>query len=82
MIGQRLVDGTEWKSTHPPGAYWRGGDGRWYVVTPNGLFGDVTRHEITEHADGTITVSPSILVRQPNVGEFHGYLERGVWRSC
>jgi hypothetical protein len=37
----------------------------------------------TEHEDGTITVSPSILVSNPQQGElFHGHLERGVWRAC
>lgn len=37
-------------------------------------------HSIVEHEDGTITVSPSILVTGGE--EWHGYLERGIWRSC
>lgn len=66
-----------------PGAYGRAG-GDWYCTTPNGLFGNISRHQVVEHEDGTITVNPSILVtsgfnkREPS---WHGYLERGVWRS-
>lgn len=40
-------------------------------------------HTITEHEDGMITVSPSIVITGPNGDQlWHGYLERGVWRSC
>lgn len=35
-------------------------------------------HQVTEHEDGTITVTPSIQCR---VCGWHGYLERGVWRE-
>lgn len=59
-----------------PGDY-----GLYYIVTPNGLLGNISKHKVSVHEDGTITVSPSILVR---MGEqsWHGYLERGVWREC
>jgi len=54
----------------------------WMVVTPGGHLGNLSKHEVTEHEDGTITVSPSILVSNPQQGElFHGFLERGVWRK-
>lgn len=60
-------------------------DGTWICKTPTGLGGILGRHEITEHEDRTITVSPSILVQQPQHAsktlEWHGYLERGVWRE-
>lgn len=59
-------------------------DGRrtWMVRTPNGHMGNLGKHDVTEHEDGTITVSPSILVSNPQEGElWHGFLERGVWRS-
>ena len=64
-----------------PGDYagpWRG---LWLVRAPNGDWGTLhARHQITEHEDGTITVSPSI---QFETGQrWHGYLERGVWRKC
>lgn len=38
------------------------------------------KHDVMEHEDGTVTVSPSILA-QGHHGEWHGYLERGVWRE-
>ena len=46
--------------------------------------GDLINHKVTEHEDGTITVSPSILIQTgPNMAwKWHGYLERGVWREC
>lgn len=67
-----------------PGDYGRGENGDWYGMTPNGLVAALARHTVLEHEDGTITVSPSILVRGGgNLGgnEWHGYLERGVWRA-
>lgn len=50
-----------------------------WVKLPNGA--GPSRLEgwgLTEHDDGTITVSPSIL---DNGSGWHGYLERGVWRE-
>ena len=84
MTGTRLPDG-EPDGFPPKGAYWRGTDGAWYGVTPNGLLGGLQNHDVTEHDDGTITVSPSILVQTSRRGAavtWHGYLERGVWREC
>jgi hypothetical protein len=69
---------------YQPGEYGQR-DGFWYCRTPNGLLGNISAHGITEHEDGTITVSPSILVRQgtdPGSPSWHGFLERGEWREC
>jgi hypothetical protein len=67
------------------GDYGRSIGGFWACRTPSGLGGNLTGHEVTEHEDGTITVSPSILVTAPGRSresrEWHGYLERGVWRE-
>lgn len=63
------------------GEYMRDRDGRWWGCTPNGLLANLANHTVTEHEDGSISVSPSILVRQSGVGEWHGFLERGEWRS-
>jgi hypothetical protein len=41
--------------------------------------GNLSGHSVTEHDDGTITVSPSILDDGRSV--WHGYLERGAWRQ-
>jgi hypothetical protein len=58
-------------------------DGIWHACTPSGSLGNLGGHTITEHEDGTITVSPSILVTDGETKkQWHGYLERGVWREC
>lgn len=79
MQGTRLPDDTDWSHTIPNGAYWRK-DACWVGITPNGLLSSLANHTVTEHEDGTITVTPSILTRSAG-REWHGYLERGVWRT-
>ncbi len=66
------------------GGYWRGRGGVWYCGAPGNHcgVGNLARHDVTEHDDGTITVSPSILVSTGHGNSWHGYLERGVWREC
>lgn len=60
----------------------------WNCTTPNGHYGNLVNHRVVEHEDGTITVSPSILVSKcGKIGQkgevlWHGYLERGAWREC
>lgn len=57
-------------------------EGAWMGVPPNtDLLGGFSKHEVTEHEDGTITVSPSILIKDWRGQEWHGYLERGIWRE-
>lgn len=74
-------DGNEWFAPES-GSYWfERKTGHWAAVTPNGLHGNLSNHDVVEHEDGTITVSPSILVEQGSVGSWHGYLERGIWRE-
>jgi hypothetical protein len=70
---------------YEPGDYglW---EGLWFCRPPwkhsHGCLGNGTsHHKVTEHEDGTITASPSILI-QTSVGTWHGYLERGIWREC
>ncbi len=84
MQGRRLqldAEGDYPYNAIEPGVYflWRG---KWYGVTPNGLMANLGGHQITEHEDGTITVSPSIFVNQGQEPNWHGFLERGVWREC
>ena len=62
-----------------PGDYGQTTAGEWYACVPHekpNHWGFLDRHEVTEHPDRTITVSPSIELEP----WFHGYLERGVWR--
>lgn len=51
-----------------------------WIKDPIGCPGCITTHTVTEHEDGTVTVSPSIL--DPAPGGWHGWLERGVWRQA
>lgn len=90
LQGRRLiyVEGEEdfvWRIASTPGAYGSRNGKDWYGTTPTGLLGCLSKHQITEHEDGTITVAPSILVNSAGAGDrptWHGYLERGVWREC
>lgn len=60
----------------------------WLACAPNGHEANITGHTIVEHEDGTITVSPSILIwtshdqGKTRIELFHGFLERGVWRTA
>lgn len=90
MIGMHLhyIEGEEdflWRIASTPGAYGSRNGTDWYCTTPNGLFGDISKHEVIENEDGTVTVSPSILVTSGMNHEepsWHGYLIRGVWKEC
>lgn len=57
--------------------YWKDFDGQWWVYLPRGGAGALTNHQVVEHEDATITVTPSI-----RLGKRHGFLERGVWREA
>lgn len=64
-------------------SYWKVGT-TWHLYLPGGrIQGNLSGHEVTEHEDGTITVSPSILVEggEQRVRR-HGFLKRGVWHPC
>ena len=63
-------------------------EGYWYCMAPRdtgdwftNYIGNISRHQITEHEDGTITVHPSIEIKNSH-GVWHGWLERGVWRDA
>lgn len=53
----------------------------WYASTPSGMLAALRDHQVTEHEDGTVTVSPSIACQSPPDRKWHGFLERGVWRE-
>lgn len=60
-------------------------DGVWHGRPPGHHLGSFGSHDVVEHEDGTITVSPSILITAYDGDcaiQWHGYLERGVWREC
>lgn len=64
------------------GDYGRHPNGTWFARPPGSQLGNLSAHDVAEHEDGTITVSPSILITELGDGKtWHGYLERGVWRE-
>jgi len=73
------------KMTHDTGWFW-------YCCVPDAdpanddgfMLGDLSNHQITEHEDGTLTVSPSILIggQGSKHQAWHGFLEHGTWREA
>jgi hypothetical protein len=70
-----------------PGDYGKNPNGYWMCRIPDekhNCLGSLEAHDVVEHEDGTITVSPSILITsEDETGKYswHGYLEKGVWRT-
>jgi hypothetical protein len=57
--------------------------GTWWAATPNGLLADLGNHEVTEHADGTISVLPEVNAHDSAAGHrWRGFLTRGSWREA
>lgn len=79
MIGRRIYPTVDGDTRFAPGDYGKLST-TWFACTPSGALGNLANHTVTEHEDGTITVSPSILVT--GAVSWHGFLERGVWREC
>jgi hypothetical protein len=58
----------------------------WMCWFEGELFGTLSNHTVREHEDGTASIRPgdgssnSVLIRGMG-GEFHGYLEHGVWST-
>lgn len=93
LPGDTYGDGDEYPFPRlKAGEYGKDKDGLWHCIPPGtdllGSLGEGSGlpgkgHKVVEHEDGTITVSPSILIRAGRAGQsWHGYLERGVWREC
>jgi len=87
-LGHRCPDGTEFHEM-APGDYALT-NGRWVCRAPSNAngddyFGDLTNHQVIEHEDGTISVTPSILITKGVRADrecWHGYLTRGVWTGA
>jgi hypothetical protein len=90
MIQGRRVDWEEGSADSPfpllhPGDYGKDQQGAWVCITPNGLYGNLSNHSVIENDDGTITVSPSVLIKtrgRSSEKEYHGFIEKGIWREC
>ncbi len=57
--------------------------GWWEVTCPDGTMGclDPKIHDVVEHEDGTISVTPSLDMSKRKPGAYHGFLKRGEWKS-
>lgn len=80
MRGRRIADNSDARDAEP-GDYWfvdwtATGRQLWFR-DPLGNAGRVVTHSVTEHADGTVSVVPSIWDKDE--GGYHGYLTEGVW---
>ncbi len=88
MIGKRVYFKLGDNFVLEPGQYAKHPKSNiWYACTPNNHTSNLGNHQVTEHDDGSITVSPSILVTRmytakANEELWHGFLEKGVWREC
>jgi hypothetical protein len=88
MMQGKRVDLDENHEVLEPGEYgWHADHQKWYCRAPqtkDGFYagmGNLSLHKVVEHEDKTITVSPSILITGHHGVEWHGYLERGIWRE-
>lgn len=56
--------------------------GNWILKTPSGVCATVKKEKITEHQDGTITISPTVYLFIDFDGKtWRGFLTKGVWRE-
>lgn len=87
LIAGTRYDRTEQDGLPTPGEYGKEVNGQWYGAPPGSegldfpLVANLSKHNVIEHADGTITVSPSIAISNRQGISWHGYLERGMWRK-
>ncbi len=55
----------------------------WFVFPPSARYAGWIRspevHAVVEYEDGTITVTPSIMMQWGDGAHWHGYLTRGGW---
>ncbi len=79
--GRRVYPDADGHLVLDAGDYGQHPNGEWHAWPPNtDLCGSLRKHTVVEHDDGTITVSPSILVSNESE-TWHGYLEKGEWRT-
>ena len=72
-------------------SYWKNG-GDWFLYLPYCGICRLTLHSVVEHEDGTISVTPSVLMTGHKDGgtfsaaygtvtQRHGFLTRGQWHE-
>ena len=92
MKATRLPDNTQWSSSWELGCYSKVDNKYIFATLPNGEFcmipyTGLNSWKLAENEDGTITISPSILMHahestRATIEGWHGFLERDIWRSC
>jgi hypothetical protein len=86
MQGKRFYPDDKRDFPNIRGEYMKQADGSWLLCLPTGIHATINSKiwNITEHDDGTITVSPSIYTKSPanNEYDWHGFLEKGIFREC
>ena len=60
--GRRIYPNEKGEIILQAGDYVKDQKGYWIIKSPNGIVASTINHEVIEHEDGTITVSPSIVV--------------------
>jgi len=65
-----------------PGEYLQLDNGTWIGCSPNGHGCNLASHKVVEHEDGSISVSPSIRIYDSTGDLWHGFLEKGNWRTA
>lgn len=86
MKGTRLYASNDalpidYEPMHPGEYVWLPRVKMWQLCAPNGDMGVIHArggHSWSEHADGTVTIAPSIQFETG--ARWHGYLEAGMWR--
>lgn len=78
MKGKRVHPNDNGQLLLAEGEYGKDSRGIWHARPPGNHMGSLARHDVTEHEDGTITVTPSILIDDGR-NQWHGYLKRGIW---
>lgn len=64
--------------------YWKVGED-WLIYLPHCGIGSLVNHTVQVHQEGTITVSPSILMNghdEAVATQRHGHLVWGRWQEC
>ena len=81
--GRRVYLDTQGRLSVAEGDYGKMADGFWLCRPPGRHAGIINHHQVTEHEDGTITVSPSLVIDDGDSAQppWHGFLEHGMWRT-
>ena len=64
---------------------WTWWDDGYFARCPDGGVANLKSHKCIIEADGSLTVSPSILITggsEHSRTQWHGFLEKGVWRNA